>query len=97
MSTHVKGILGLLLMPALFGLALLTSGCNTVKGMGEDVSAAGVAVSSGAQKTEDKIKEDRLSSLARRAPPALPGDAGRRPSGRSRCAAAGRAARLSAR
>jgi predicted small secreted protein len=58
MSRRTKGIFGLLLMPALFGLALVTSGCNTVKGMGEDVQAAGGAVSSGAQKTEDKIKEE---------------------------------------
>ncbi len=58
MSRRSKGILGLLLMPALFGLTLLTSGCNTVKGMGEDVSAAGQGMSTGAEKTEDKIKEE---------------------------------------
>ena len=53
-----KGMLGLLLIPALFGLTLLTSGCNTVRGAGEDVQAAGSGISSGAQKTEDKIKEE---------------------------------------
>jgi len=58
MSRRDKGILGLLLMPALFGVMLMTSGCNTMKGAGEDVSAAGGAVTSGAQKTEDKIKEE---------------------------------------
>jgi predicted small secreted protein len=58
MSRCTKGMLGLVLMPALFGFALLTSGCNTMKGAGEDVSAAGGAMSSGAQKTEDKIKEE---------------------------------------
>jgi predicted small secreted protein len=57
MSRRSKGILGLLLIPALFGLTLLTSGCNTMKGMGEDVQAAGGAVSSGAQKTEDKMED----------------------------------------
>jgi predicted small secreted protein len=49
--------LGLALVPVVFGLALLTSGCNTMRGVGEDVSAAGGAVSSGAQKTEDKMEE----------------------------------------
>jgi predicted small secreted protein len=58
MSRRGKGILGLLLVPALFGLTLLTSGCNTVRGAGEDVQAAGGAMSSGAQKTEDKMKEE---------------------------------------
>ncbi len=58
MSKRTKASLGLLLMPALFGLALLTSGCNTMRGAGEDVQAAGSAVSSGAQKTEDKMKEE---------------------------------------
>jgi predicted small secreted protein len=58
MFRRAKAILGLLLIPALFGLTLLTSGCNTVKGMGEDVSAAGEGVSTASQKTEDKIKEE---------------------------------------
>jgi predicted small secreted protein len=58
MSRRGKGILGFLLMPALFGLTLLTSGCNTVKGMGEDVQAAGAGMSTASQKTEDKIKEE---------------------------------------
>ncbi len=58
MSRRTKGFLGLLLLPALLGLTLLTSGCNTMKGAGEDVQAAGSAMSSGAQKTEDKMKEE---------------------------------------
>jgi entericidin B len=62
MSRPAKGILGLLLMPALLGLALLTSGCNTVKGMGEDVSAAGQGMSTASQKTEDKIKQETQPS-----------------------------------
>lgn len=37
-------------------LLALTAGCNTVKGVGEDVQAAGEAVSDGAQKTGDAIK-----------------------------------------
>jgi predicted small secreted protein len=49
--------LGLMLVPAVFGLGLLTSGCNTMRGMGEDVEAAGGAVAGTAQKTEDKMKE----------------------------------------
>ncbi|MGH6942860.1 MAG: entericidin A/B family lipoprotein [Geminicoccaceae bacterium] len=36
---------------------LATSGCNTIKGAGEDVQAAGSAVSGTAQKTEDKMEE----------------------------------------
>ena len=56
MLTRAKAVLGLLLMPALFGLVLLTSGCNTMRGVGEDVQAAGGAMSEGAQKTEDKIE-----------------------------------------
>ncbi len=67
MSRSAKGLLGLLLMPALLGLTLLTSGCNTVKGMGEDVSAAGQGMSTASQKTEDKIKDETQST-----PPAQP-------------------------
>ncbi len=58
MARLAKGVLGLLLMPALFGLLLLTSGCNTMRGMGEDVEAAGEAVSGGAENTEEKIEEE---------------------------------------
>jgi predicted small secreted protein len=49
--------LGLALVPLVFGFALLTSGCNTMRGVGEDVSAAGSGISTGAEKTEEKIEE----------------------------------------
>ena len=42
------------LVAVLFMMSML-SGCNTVKGMGEDVSATGDAVSDTAQDTEDKM------------------------------------------
>ena len=42
------------LVVALFVMSAL-SGCNTVKGMGEDVSATGDAMSDTAQDTEDKM------------------------------------------
>lgn len=34
----------------------VTTGCNTTRGVGEDVEAAGDAVQDAAQKTEDKMK-----------------------------------------
>jgi predicted small secreted protein len=40
---------------ALVFMALVLSGCNTVKGMGEDVSAAGGAMSGTAQDVEDEM------------------------------------------
>jgi predicted small secreted protein len=40
------------------GLALLTSGCNTMRGMGEDVQAAGGAMSDTAEDTEEMIEEE---------------------------------------
>jgi predicted small secreted protein len=49
--------LGLMLVPVVFGLALLTSGCNTMRGMGEDVEAAGGAMSDTAEDTEEKMEE----------------------------------------
>jgi entericidin B len=51
MSTTLKlliGLLALLVLPSL-------SACNTARGMGEDVEAAGKAVSGTAEKTEEKI------------------------------------------
>jgi entericidin B len=56
MLSDAKAALGLAAVPAILGLALLTSGCNTMRGMGEDVSAAGGAMSSTAEKTEEKIE-----------------------------------------
>jgi predicted small secreted protein len=43
------GLIGLLLM------ALVLSGCNTVEGAGEDVSAVGGAVSDTADDVEDEM------------------------------------------
>ena len=43
------GLIGLLFM------ALVLSGCNTVEGMGEDVSAAGGAMSDTAEDVEDNM------------------------------------------
>nr|WP_174507612.1 entericidin A/B family lipoprotein [Acinetobacter sp. Marseille-Q1620] len=36
-------------------LAFVLTGCNTIKGVGKDVSSAGNAVSDSAQKTQDKL------------------------------------------
>jgi predicted small secreted protein len=49
--------LGLVLVPVVFGLALLTSGCNTIRGMGEDVEAAGGAMAGTAEDTEEEMEE----------------------------------------
>ena len=56
MLSDAKLRLGLLAVPAILGLALLTSGCNTMRGMGEDVSAAGSGMSGAAEATEEKIE-----------------------------------------
>ena len=40
---------------ALFFMALVLSSCNTVEGMGEDVSAAGGAMSDTAEDVEDEM------------------------------------------
>ena len=60
MLSDAKAMLGLMVVPAVLGLALLTSGCNTMRGMGEDVSAAGSGMSGAAEGTEEKI-EDEMS------------------------------------
>ena len=49
--------LGLVLVPVVVGLAPLTSGCNTMRGMGEDVEAAGGAMAGTAEETEEKMEE----------------------------------------
>ncbi|WP_111895626.1 entericidin A/B family lipoprotein [Acinetobacter sp. MB5] len=36
-------------------LAVVLTGCNTIRGMGQDVSTAGHAVSDTATKTQDKM------------------------------------------
>ena len=37
-------------------MLFVLAGCNTVKGIGEDVSSAGNAVSNTAEKTQDEIR-----------------------------------------
>jgi predicted small secreted protein len=56
-DAKTRSTLGLLLVPVVFGLALLTSGCNTMRGMGEDVEAAGGAMSGTAEETEEEMEE----------------------------------------
>jgi predicted small secreted protein len=58
MLSDIKVRLGLVALPTVLGLALLTSGCNTMRGMGEDVQAAGGAMSGTAESTEEKIEEE---------------------------------------
>lgn len=45
-----------IVLSSLVMLFVLT-GCNTVKGMGKDVSSAGDAVSHTAEKTQDEIRK----------------------------------------
>jgi predicted small secreted protein len=42
-------------LTGLFFMALVLSGCNTVSGMGEDVEAAGGAMSDTAEDVEDEM------------------------------------------
>ena len=48
--TKVAAVLSVLLAGSFL------TGCNTTKGMGEDVEATGEAVQDAAQKTEDKLE-----------------------------------------
>jgi predicted small secreted protein len=59
MTTRAKRsrVAALLLLPIGLSLSALTAGCNTARGMGEDVQAVGSAVSGGAQATENKMEE----------------------------------------
>ncbi|AKG07925.1 entericidin [Moraxella bovoculi] len=43
------------LIIAAVATAFVLTGCNTVKGLGKDVSKAGDAVTDGAQKVQNKI------------------------------------------
>ena len=45
----------ILAFTALFLMALAVSGCNTVEGMGEDISAAGNAMSGTADDAKDQM------------------------------------------
>ncbi|MCE3248697.1 MAG: hypothetical protein K0R41_2522 [Geminicoccaceae bacterium] len=56
-DTKVRSRLGIMLLPIALGLALSTSGCNTMRGMGEDVEAAGGAMAGTAEDTEEKMEE----------------------------------------
>lgn len=56
-SANKRRLAGLMLLPVGLSLALLTAGCNTARGMGEDVQAVGSAMSSGAEATEEKMEE----------------------------------------
>lgn len=56
-ETKVRSRLGMMLVPVALGLALSTGGCNTMRGMGEDVEAAGGAMAGTAEKTEEKMEE----------------------------------------
>jgi predicted small secreted protein len=53
-----RATLGLVVVPVVLGLALLTGGCNTMRGVGEDVQAAGSAMSGTAEDTEEAIEEE---------------------------------------
>jgi entericidin B len=50
--------LGALLGLAALSLLLVTTGCNTVRGMGEDIEAAGSGISGTAEDTEETIEEE---------------------------------------
>jgi len=56
MLSDAKVRFGLVAVPAILGLALLTSGCNTMRGMGEDVEAAGGAMAGTAESTEERME-----------------------------------------
>lgn len=49
---------GALLGILALGLLLMTSGCNTMRGMGEDVEAAGSGMSGAAEDTEEMMEEE---------------------------------------
>jgi entericidin B len=50
--------LGALLGLAALSLLLVTTGCNTIRGMGEDVEAAGSGIAGTAEDTEETIEEE---------------------------------------
>jgi predicted small secreted protein len=45
-------------LTALLFMAFVLSGCNTARGMGEDIEAAGGAMSDTAEDTEEEIEDD---------------------------------------
>lgn len=46
-----------LIWVVLAAAGVISAGCNTTRGMGEDVEATGEAVQDAAQKTEDELKK----------------------------------------
>ena len=46
------------ILAASFVMALVLTGCNTVKGVGKDVSKAGEAVTGTAEKTSEEIRQN---------------------------------------
>jgi predicted small secreted protein len=45
-------------LTALLFMAFVLSGCNTARGMGEDIEAAGGAMSGAAEDTEEDIEDE---------------------------------------
>ena len=45
------------LLPLAAGLSLVLAACNTIEGAGEDVEAAGEAVSDAARQTEEELTD----------------------------------------
>jgi predicted small secreted protein len=58
MGTDRSDLGWLFALTALFFMTLVLSGCNTARGMGEDVSAAGGAMSDTAEDTEEEIENN---------------------------------------
>jgi entericidin B len=58
MGTDRSELGWLFALTGLFFMVLVLSGCNTARGMGEDVSAAGDAMSGTAEKTEEEIENN---------------------------------------
>jgi entericidin B len=50
--------LGALLGLTALSLLLVTTGCNTMRGMGEDIQAAGSGIAGTAEDTEETIEEE---------------------------------------
>lgn len=63
MISDAKVRFGLVAVPVVLGLALLTGGCNTMRGMGEDVEAAGGAMAGTAESTEERMEEEMSDEM----------------------------------
>lgn len=64
--------LGQLVSLAVLGglIALLLAGCNTMSGVGEDISAAGGALEQTSERTQDRIDGDPQAQQPTQQPPA---------------------------